>query len=551
MIDILDKKPADVHIVSASQVTTWNRCQRRWGFKYIDKLPDPVGRGAIFGSAVHKQLERYFESGTQPDTTKREGRLAQRALESGIYPAERTFLVEEHFVFHVDGVVLQGFVDLIWSDSGWITINDHKTSSDPVKYGLNEETLPDDIQSTIYALWALDRYELDRINLQWSYMQSSPPSRERARPKIYAVKANVDRAHVEKQFRLNVLGTAKEITQAKANCTTGNELKPDPRSCGDFGKACAFTDHCILNRDQKLTSVFGTESEENMGETLKEMLARKRAAAGGAKLPPPRVNSPEHKAGVAASQEVSKAVGQATGGPKASKETSRAIANATANETDPAAAKAAAEEALGTAEADRNAKGATAMKPNDLLLALFYKGREGLIVSYSKAKATAAAPYVAGRTGKAMTEKTLIRVTDLDDGTKHFYLTGEGVAAAEKLVKPTIEWAPAMAPTFSDEGGMSEATPEPSRTDDNGKPTTSVFPPTAPDEITIAPTPNDRTLALHTEPVITRKIITLDPFHEGHAAFFRSLLSDTDIETKDAVDKFDAYAKRFPMGGAA
>ena len=124
-----DFKEDDRWRVSASQIKTFGACARKWGFKYIDKIPDPPGKAAIFGSATHKQLEGWFENETPPDESKREGVVAAAGLH--LYPKpEDVDYVEMSFVFDHEGILYRGFIDLAWGDET-PTICDHKTSSDP------------------------------------------------------------------------------------------------------------------------------------------------------------------------------------------------------------------------------------------------------------------------------------------------------------------------------------------------------------------------------------------------------------------------------------
>jgi hypothetical protein len=52
MITIFDSLPKDRHAVSASQITTYKRCPRKWGFKYLDKLPDPPANSRTLRARV-------------------------------------------------------------------------------------------------------------------------------------------------------------------------------------------------------------------------------------------------------------------------------------------------------------------------------------------------------------------------------------------------------------------------------------------------------------------------------------------------------------------
>lgn len=48
-------------VLSASQISTFRDCQRKWGFKYIAGLEDPAGPAAALGTETHDtQLGPYL-----------------------------------------------------------------------------------------------------------------------------------------------------------------------------------------------------------------------------------------------------------------------------------------------------------------------------------------------------------------------------------------------------------------------------------------------------------------------------------------------------------
>ena len=61
---------------SASQITTFRDCKRLWFYQSIMGLPTPQRASAALGEAVHTQLEKYLDDGTQPDASQA-GRIAK------------------------------------------------------------------------------------------------------------------------------------------------------------------------------------------------------------------------------------------------------------------------------------------------------------------------------------------------------------------------------------------------------------------------------------------------------------------------------------------
>ncbi len=47
--------------LSPSSASTFRSCQRRWEFRYIEKLPDPAGEAALAGTFAHRVLELLLQ----------------------------------------------------------------------------------------------------------------------------------------------------------------------------------------------------------------------------------------------------------------------------------------------------------------------------------------------------------------------------------------------------------------------------------------------------------------------------------------------------------
>lgn len=63
--------------LSPSSASTFNSCQRRWKFRYIDRLPDPAGEAAIAGTFAHRVLELLMEEPGDKRTTDRAREIAR------------------------------------------------------------------------------------------------------------------------------------------------------------------------------------------------------------------------------------------------------------------------------------------------------------------------------------------------------------------------------------------------------------------------------------------------------------------------------------------
>jgi hypothetical protein len=315
--------------VSASQIKRWRECPRAWGFEYIQGLRPPPSKAAALGSAVHRLLELHFKSEPWPeDADPKVIKLARAVIDSGALPSPGFFVepenVERAFLLKSGPIQIRGFIDLLVPKARPPMVADHKTSSDPARYGLKPETLGDDIQATIYAAAALDLFGVDRVECQWTYV------RTRGKSEVIPVRAPLDRESTRENLNRDVLPPAREIlevvAQHEAEGVQPLDLPPVPESCGNWG-GCAHAEYCPRTRDQLLTAAGwiepNTQNEEQGTETMSliEMLKAKKAAQAaqtpnpepetkteeapkaapkkGKKLPPPRINAPESEADTA------------------------------------------------------------------------------------------------------------------------------------------------------------------------------------------------------------------------------------------------------------
>ena len=53
--------PVPIQSFSPSSMSTFQQCQLKWKFRYVDKLLDPSGRAALVGTFVHRTLELLYQ----------------------------------------------------------------------------------------------------------------------------------------------------------------------------------------------------------------------------------------------------------------------------------------------------------------------------------------------------------------------------------------------------------------------------------------------------------------------------------------------------------
>lgn len=253
-------------LASASQISLFDEeregCERKWGWKYLAKLPDPPGPGALLGTEVDdKQLQPYLGAGRPLDFTRHSGYVAATGLAFLPKPMTPGMGLQTHCVLPSpsplpDGGELrfQGYLD-IWTPDGSVwpeasfdpkegsrdsripVVGDSKTTGN-WKYQKHAADLKTDVQAMLYATWAMRVTGSRVVDLIWVYFGTKGALKaRRSHARIYA-------DDVAEQFeRIN--RTALRIYDARKNVTDPLQLKPNPKTCGAFG-GCPYQAKCNL-----------------------------------------------------------------------------------------------------------------------------------------------------------------------------------------------------------------------------------------------------------------------------------------------------------------
>jgi hypothetical protein len=247
--------------MSKSSIELWERCNRRWYFKYILKHPEPKNRFAAWGIAAHEVSEGYLAGGALPavndlDPKSQESKIA-RSLLGGLphipRPDHPGLKVEAEFHFDFEGVRYGGFKDyeapVAWPliPTCEALVGDHKFTGN-LQYALTEYELAHDKQGIIYA-WDImrGRYAWRRVWLNWVYMTRGEAV---ARP----VRVAVDRDSVIAGMRkLNVIG--RHLTQLRArHDLAAKDFPPNENACYDFKEPCPHMDLCDQCGDRNINN---------------------------------------------------------------------------------------------------------------------------------------------------------------------------------------------------------------------------------------------------------------------------------------------------------
>ena len=262
--------PPGEYWFSASQVDTFNDCKRKWAFRVIDGIKGDSNKYAEHGKRIHDKLEAYLLRGTIPDQLVDTDALI---MLPGIrhLPQPGVALTELRFEMAVPGLgAFLGFIDAHFVEDG-IPVNiDHKTTSS-LRWALTKDQLLSNVQSVIYAVYAMERHDVDAVKNRWVYYQ-----RNHKKPKARKVEAVMRMAEVAKHWE-SVLGSAREMKQIRDSGAKAADVSYNAKICDKYG-GCPYRQVCGLTGFDRLRSLV-------MQQTMKERMAA--AAAAKAAINPP------------------------------------------------------------------------------------------------------------------------------------------------------------------------------------------------------------------------------------------------------------------------
>lgn len=319
-------------LVSASQVSSYAECQRKWAFKYIARHETAQTEAQKLGDDVDEgQLQPYLRDGRPFDYTRENesGYIAASALAYLPKPQSPGLEVQKHFTLPAatarrpDGSALfgyQGYQDL-WMplrehmpaaafDADELTkppasylnfgtnpppvVVDFKTTVD-LKWAKGRAALRKDPQAMLYATWAMYETGARAVDLVWIYMRTRGARQaKRTHLRVYATDVlpqfqAID-AIANEMFGVRQAGDAATDKQAFVL-----SLPPTPSACESFG-GCPHRHVCNLSpldvldshaaKDAALTQL--RRKDTPMSNTTASLFAnlQKKSPADAAPAPP-------------------------------------------------------------------------------------------------------------------------------------------------------------------------------------------------------------------------------------------------------------------------
>jgi RecB family exonuclease len=223
--------------VSASQITTFRDCPRKWYLDKIVGLERPSTPATALGSAVHAVLEAYLRG--EVDTLEGDTEAHRIAQQGFDHLPQRGGHLDVELSLEADMplsdavVPVKGFIDLIDHESGEII--DHKTSSNK-RYTKTKKELAVNVQLILYAAAYFRRYpERERVTLTHLYYGTRGPWAKR-------VSVEVTREHVEREWSA-IKATIEQMVEVSKADNAG-DAPASYDSCDKYG-GCPFRGSCL------------------------------------------------------------------------------------------------------------------------------------------------------------------------------------------------------------------------------------------------------------------------------------------------------------------
>lgn len=246
----------ELKFVSVTQVEKWLACNRQWGFRYVERLPEPKTPAQDAGIAFHDRLDRYYKTG-EAVLTRVE--LAGKHLLYTPGPGVASE-VESLGDLRLGGVPLYLKVDLLNgrdyyldeegerrpldSVHGVREVCDWKTTNDVEKKAKTPRGLLETVQMVTYGAWAL-RGGAPVVRLSHTYFGTR--RREAKKVTVLATAYEVD-------SRLSDIEAAvRDGMVPGARATRAADLEPNWDSC----ERCAYRSVCPRPTQQVLIDIFG------------------------------------------------------------------------------------------------------------------------------------------------------------------------------------------------------------------------------------------------------------------------------------------------------
>ena len=307
--------------LSASAVSAWEDCPRKWGFSYIERIDTPKSESLAIGIAVHDMAEEYLLSGTPPDDheTNRWWRILEPGLEflpAPVVAGEGMtgWNVETWLTDQMCGPLnVKGKVDFWQHSDDGLFVCDWKTTKDGSwRWSKTPDQLADLTQPLLYA-HCLGEEHGRPARLDFQHINMCV----KGEPSAMAVWArNVSWDAVDERWGQLTETSEDMATYATLENISALDLPPNIKSCRKYG-GCPHAHYCPashINRHKPLTPAQQQKlvqesnyTPDNRSTPMADLASLRKSlglnkANNYSKPPPPREEAPKQSPAQAAAE---------------------------------------------------------------------------------------------------------------------------------------------------------------------------------------------------------------------------------------------------------
>jgi hypothetical protein len=281
--------------ISATQIDTFELCNRKWAWRWLEKIAAPPNKFAQLGLDTHGPMENWLKRGEVPTGSDKASLLAQ-ALIPYVPPPQSVEWqnVEREELLEIDDVLFVVKIDLSmpamsswnpWTNSWDGEIRprtyDHKTCG-TFDWCVTPETIQDNPQAALYAAWTMVKYASGVVDVQWNYV------RTKGAIQVNPVFATITAQQISERMRKNV-ETGRAIKHHLSQTKRALDVVHNPLSCEQYG-GCPYKDRCNLTSEERIMAIMSNGFQTH--PTTQAMLGGLPNPQGGNGMPQ-AVNPPQ------------------------------------------------------------------------------------------------------------------------------------------------------------------------------------------------------------------------------------------------------------------
>ncbi len=251
--------------VSATQISTFELCNRKWAWRWLEGIKAPPNKFAQLGIDTHGKLEKWLKSSTVPALEKSHADGEHRKRDEQSVKLAQAMIpylptpqvvdpsnVERDELIVVQDVVFIVKIDLFMPEMvSWDGVvrprtHDHKTTGD-FRWLPKANQIHYDPQAALYTAWSIIFTRKTEIDLQWNYV------RTKGAIKVEPVCATVNDAMITPRMQANV-ETGRLIRRHLRETKRALDVVHDASACGEYG-GCPYQERCGLNARERIVSI--------------------------------------------------------------------------------------------------------------------------------------------------------------------------------------------------------------------------------------------------------------------------------------------------------